>query len=393
MSEVRTDAEPEGDARRARTRCRCSAACRARCSGSRARCAASASTRACVAPCDGPPPEPGITTVGPSTRLPQQRLGRARSPPGEAVARRTLEAIRAFAPDVLHLHEPLTPGANHAALMGTDIPAVGTFHSARAGRNGWYETLRSPLQGMVRRLAVRTAVSAEAQRQVEHTFGSEVRDRAERHRRRRVRAADAVARRRAPRSSSWVATSAARASRCCSRRSTASSATRCSGSRATGPRRRRCGAPRRARAWSGSGAVGDARSGAAAGRHGGVLPRRSTGSPSASSCSRRWLRARPSWRPTSRVPRRRSCRREALLVPPGDPRRCAERLRRLLADPRRRAALVDAGRARADEFSMDRLADTSSGSTTGRSSGRRCPSRRQVGPYDRVSQPCSGAPT
>jgi phosphatidylinositol alpha-mannosyltransferase len=123
-----------------------------------------------VAPCDGPPPEPGITTVGPSTRMPSNGSV-APIAVGRVVARRTLEAIRSFSPDVLHLHEPFTPGSNHAALMGTRIPAVGTFHSARPGRNGWYETLRSPLQAMLRRVAVRTAVSKEAQRQVELTFG------------------------------------------------------------------------------------------------------------------------------------------------------------------------------------------------------------------------------
>ncbi|MEX2100306.1 MAG: glycosyltransferase family 4 protein [Acidimicrobiia bacterium] len=123
-----------------------------------------------IAPCDGPPPEPGITSVGYSTRLPSNGSV-APVASGRAVARRTLEAIRSFTPDVLHLHEPLTPGSNHAALMGTTIPAVGTFHSARAGRNGWYEAFRSPLKGMMRRLARRTAVSDEAQRQVELTFG------------------------------------------------------------------------------------------------------------------------------------------------------------------------------------------------------------------------------
>ncbi len=125
-----------------------------------------------VAPCDGPPPEPGITTVGPSTRLPSNGSV-APIATGRAVARRTIEALRTFQPDVLHLHEPLSPGPNHAALVGTTIPAVGTFHSARAGRNGWYETFRSGLRPMMRRLAVSTAVSEDAKRQVTQTFGGE----------------------------------------------------------------------------------------------------------------------------------------------------------------------------------------------------------------------------
>jgi phosphatidylinositol alpha-mannosyltransferase len=123
-----------------------------------------------VAPCDGPPPEPGITTVGPSTRMPSNGSV-APIATGRAVARRTIEALRTFRPDVLHLHEPLSPGPNHAALVGTTIPAVGTFHSARTGRNGWYETFRPGLKPMMRRLAVSTAVSDDAMRQVTLTFG------------------------------------------------------------------------------------------------------------------------------------------------------------------------------------------------------------------------------
>jgi phosphatidylinositol alpha-mannosyltransferase len=125
-----------------------------------------------VAPCDGPPPEPGITTVGPSARVPSNGSV-APIASGRAVARRTIEALRTFRPDVLHLHEPLSPGPNHAALVGTTIPAVGTFHSARSGRNGWYETFRPGLKPMLRRLAVSTAVSQEASRQVALTFGRE----------------------------------------------------------------------------------------------------------------------------------------------------------------------------------------------------------------------------
>jgi phosphatidylinositol alpha-mannosyltransferase len=125
-----------------------------------------------VAPCDGPPPEPGITTVGPSTRVPSNGSV-APIATGRAVARRTIEALRTFRPDVLHLHEPLSPGPNHAALVGTTLPAVGTFHSARTGRNGWYETFRPGLKPMMRRLAVSTAVSEDAKRQVTLTFGGE----------------------------------------------------------------------------------------------------------------------------------------------------------------------------------------------------------------------------
>jgi phosphatidylinositol alpha-mannosyltransferase len=125
-----------------------------------------------IAPCDGPPPAPGIVSVGPSTRMPSNGSV-APIATGRAVARRTLEAIRSFGPDVLHLHEALAPGANHAALVGTNLPVVGTFHSARSGRNGWYDTFRTGLRPMLRRLTVATAVSDQAARQVELTFRSE----------------------------------------------------------------------------------------------------------------------------------------------------------------------------------------------------------------------------
>ncbi len=48
---------------------------------------------------------------------------------------------------------------------------------------------------------------------------------------------------------------------------------------------------------------------------------------------------------------------EALLVPPGDADALAQALRTLLDDDVRRKEIVAGGRARADEFSMDRLAE------------------------------------
>lgn len=123
-----------------------------------------------LAPSDGPPPEAGIISLGPTRGFPSNG-SIAPISGGKTVMSRTLEAVRCFRPDVLHLHEPLTPGANHAVLLGTDIPAVGTFHAAHPGRNGWYDAFRLPLRKMIDRLAIRTAVSVEAQRNIEATFG------------------------------------------------------------------------------------------------------------------------------------------------------------------------------------------------------------------------------
>jgi phosphatidyl-myo-inositol alpha-mannosyltransferase len=124
-----------------------------------------------IGPCDGPPPEPGITSLGPSTRV-SSNGSIAPVAAGKAVASRTLEAIRAFEPDVLHLHEPLCPGPTQAAIMGTDLAMVGTFHAYYEGdSNSWYGALRMPLQPLFEKLTVRTAVSKEAQEQVESVFG------------------------------------------------------------------------------------------------------------------------------------------------------------------------------------------------------------------------------
>ena len=123
-----------------------------------------------LAPSDGPPPGPGIISVGPTFKFPSNGSV-APITGGRAVMQRTLEALRSFAPDVLHLHEPMSVGPGHAALLGTEIPAVGTFHASFPGRNAWYEALRVPLKRLVVRLAVRTAVSEEAQRNFESSFG------------------------------------------------------------------------------------------------------------------------------------------------------------------------------------------------------------------------------
>jgi phosphatidylinositol alpha-mannosyltransferase len=115
-----------------------------------------------VAPCDGPPPERGIITVGPSTNF-SSNGSVAPIAGGKPVARRTLEARRAIEPDVIHLHEPLVPGPTQTLLLGADEPLVGTFHASYSGRfNPWYRMFRPPLKRWLSRLAIRTAVSEEA---------------------------------------------------------------------------------------------------------------------------------------------------------------------------------------------------------------------------------------
>lgn len=124
-----------------------------------------------VSPCDGPPPEPGITTVGPSTNF-SSNGSVAPIASGKVVARRTLEARRVIEPDVIHLHEPLVPGPTQTLLIDSEEPIVGTFHASYSGRlNPWYAVFRPPLKRWVSRLTLRTAVSDEASEVAHASFG------------------------------------------------------------------------------------------------------------------------------------------------------------------------------------------------------------------------------
>lgn len=123
-----------------------------------------------LAPTDGPPPAPFVTSVGPSTNI---ETNGSISPiaPGKDAARRLLEALRGFRPDVLHLHEPIVPGPPSAALLGTRIPSVGTFHTSADRRDTFYRWLGKPASGVARLITIRTAVSEEARRTAQENLG------------------------------------------------------------------------------------------------------------------------------------------------------------------------------------------------------------------------------
>jgi phosphatidylinositol alpha-mannosyltransferase len=124
-----------------------------------------------VAPCDGPPPEPGITTVGPSTQF-SANGSIAPVASGKTVAQRTLEARRVIDPDVIHLHEPLVPGPTQTLLLSADEPLIGTFHASYSGRiNHWYAVFRPPLRRWISRLSILTAVSEDAAAMSELSLG------------------------------------------------------------------------------------------------------------------------------------------------------------------------------------------------------------------------------
>jgi phosphatidyl-myo-inositol alpha-mannosyltransferase len=116
-----------------------------------------------VAPCDGPPPDPTIVSVGPSLEW-ESNGSIAPISPGRATARRTAEALRSLEPDVVHLHEPIVPGPTVSALIGFNGPMVGTFHAAGEVPYQW---LRPALRSLMMRLTFRVAVSESARETAE----------------------------------------------------------------------------------------------------------------------------------------------------------------------------------------------------------------------------------
>ncbi|MGB2756378.1 MAG: glycosyltransferase family 4 protein [Acidimicrobiia bacterium] len=112
-----------------------------------------------IGPCDGPPPEPGIYSIGPSMSVD----GNGSMAPisfGTEVSRRTLQLARDLDPDVIHLHEPFVPGPNNALLFGSTVPTVGTFHAA--GDIPWYRRARRIATASANQLDVVTVVSPAA---------------------------------------------------------------------------------------------------------------------------------------------------------------------------------------------------------------------------------------
>jgi phosphatidylinositol alpha-mannosyltransferase len=112
-----------------------------------------------LAPCDGPPPDAGVTPLGKSVPL-ASNGSFAPIAPDPACALRTIRVLRDEGFDVVHLHEPLVPGPTMTSLIFSASPMVGTFH--RSGESAWYRTLRPLARWAAGRLAVRCAVSEDA---------------------------------------------------------------------------------------------------------------------------------------------------------------------------------------------------------------------------------------
>jgi phosphatidylinositol alpha-mannosyltransferase len=112
-----------------------------------------------LGPCDGPPPDAGVTPLGRS--VPTAANGSvAPLAPDPSAQLRTIRALRDEDFDVVNLHEPIAPGPTMTALLFSSAPLVGTFHAA--GDSAPYRYLGFGLRRMANRLAVRCAVSPDA---------------------------------------------------------------------------------------------------------------------------------------------------------------------------------------------------------------------------------------
>jgi phosphatidylinositol alpha-mannosyltransferase len=121
-----------------------------------------------LGPCDGPPPDAGVTPLG--NCLPTAANGSmAPIAPDPAAQLRTIRALRDEAFDVLHLHEPLAPGPTMTALLLKPAPIVATFHAAGASKA--YQFGRMGVRWGARRIDRRFAVSPDAQAMAEEALG------------------------------------------------------------------------------------------------------------------------------------------------------------------------------------------------------------------------------
>jgi len=123
-----------------------------------------------LGPCDGAPPETYVTPLGDS--LPTAVNGSiAPLAPDPSAALRTIRALRDEAFDVLHVHEPLSPGPSMTTLLMHTAPIVATFHAA--GDSASYRYLNSIVRNLANSIDLRFAVSKDALQLAERYLGGE----------------------------------------------------------------------------------------------------------------------------------------------------------------------------------------------------------------------------
>lgn len=123
-----------------------------------------------LAPCDGPPPDGGVTPLGNS--VPTAANGSvAPLAPDLPAQLRTLRALWEESFDVLHLHEPLAPGCTMTANVFKSAPTIGTFHAA--GDSLSYKVFVPFVRRLAARLDHRCAVSEDARSLAQRYLGGE----------------------------------------------------------------------------------------------------------------------------------------------------------------------------------------------------------------------------
>ena len=123
-----------------------------------------------LGPCDGPPPDTGVTPLGMS--IPTTANGSvAPIAPDVPCALRTIRALRDEQFDILHLHEPLAPGPTLTSLFLAQGPMLGTFHAA--GKSLAYDLLKGPVRWLRNRLDYAVAVSEDAAEMAHSALGGE----------------------------------------------------------------------------------------------------------------------------------------------------------------------------------------------------------------------------
>jgi phosphatidylinositol alpha-mannosyltransferase len=124
-----------------------------------------------LGPCDGPPPDAGVTPLGRS--VPTAANGSvAPLAPDPSAALRTIRALRDEGFEVLHLHEPFAPGPTLTTVLIGGAPMVATFHAA--GTSAPYRYLGWALRSIARRrIGVRCAVSPDAMALAQGALGGD----------------------------------------------------------------------------------------------------------------------------------------------------------------------------------------------------------------------------
>jgi phosphatidyl-myo-inositol alpha-mannosyltransferase len=85
-------------------------------------------------------------------------------------ARRTVAALRAFEPHIVHVHEPFVPAVSAAAATWGPRPVIGTFHSW-SDKDRAYRSIRRPARRVAAGLDARIAVSPAAQQYAGQALG------------------------------------------------------------------------------------------------------------------------------------------------------------------------------------------------------------------------------